>query len=131
MLVLGQVFHCCRINEAIAAFVSHGLEHLDGSASAEGPEGHPPLVTHHAGCHAAASSDAGSNPPPIRSEEPCLAEADLTLTGVEPGSSTPFKLFPSPLCVHAPSKPCSVPALPDRRDEAGLPPYLLHLRLLV
>jgi hypothetical protein len=129
-LVVGQVFHCCRINEAVAALFSHTLEHLEGKVPDEGPEGHPPLVSHHAACHASAPSDEESSHPPIHPEEPCLSEADLILTGVEPGSATPIRLFPTPLVAHAlPALP-SVPAMPARRDLAGLPPYLLNLRLL-
>jgi len=133
LLVLGQVFHCCRINEAVAALVSHGWEHVEGSAHEEGQEGHPPLVTQHAACHSAPvpapHGEAATHP--IQPEEPCLSEADLSLEGVEPGASASLLFFPAPRMVHILPRVRPVPALPAPRDAGDLPPYLLTLRLLV
>lgn len=131
LLVLGQVFHCCRINEAVAALVSHTLEHLEGSAHGEGAEGHPPLVSHHAACHGAAPTEGEAAHPPIQPDEACLSEADLTLKGVEPGPYGSLKLFPAAAKVPAWPVTRPAPALPQPPDAAGLPPYLLTLRLLV
>lgn len=131
VLVLGQVFHCCRISEAMAALVSHGLEHLEGAAHPEGEEGHPPLVTHHAACHATGAAPGETTAHPIQTEEPCLSEADLALEGVEPGSSQSVKLFPPPRVAHTLPRPRSVPFPAVPRATGDLPPYLLTLRLLV
>lgn len=130
LLVLGQVFHCCRINEAVAAWVSHTVEHLEGHAHADGAEEHPPLLTHHADCHSAGGPEEDSSHP-MQPEEPCLSETDLAFKALEPGSPAFLQSAPATVASfsHPPQAP--VPAVSGPRDPAGPPPYLLTLRLLV
>lgn len=130
-LVLGQVFHCCRINEAVAALFTHTLDHLEGKVQEEGAAGHPPLVTHHAACHGQGPVEEDGSTHPIQPDEPCLSEADLALEGVEPGNSASLLLFPARRAVHALPRPRPAPALPVPRVAGDLPPYLLTLRILV
>lgn len=131
LLVLVQVFHCCRINEAVSALVGHALSHLGEEADPEMCEGRARLVQQHADCHGPESAHGKGHAHPIQPDEPCLAEADLSFKAVEPGIPSAQSPLPVLAMRHAVPAARVLAASPRAPDAFAVPTYLLTLRLLV
>lgn len=146
LLISGQVFKCCRLNESISESIGKAalaVSHLVSQAEAE-----PPVqaVKTHLGCHGHPPSDesqgkgsqvnAGFQDPNdvhINAKESCLSESGFALKAFSPSDGSQASLFSE---TRALVREVPVPHLPrfekPRPQNKSSPPlYLLTLQILV
>lgn len=145
LLVAGQVFNCCRLNESVSESISEniGKAALAVSRLAGQPDAarENPSVKTHLGCHGHPPSgetlvkselpDASGSR--LKGDEPCLSESgfsDKAFTPTDASQTTSFSVAPALV------REILVPRLPrfekPRPQNKSSPPvYLLTLRILV
>lgn len=146
LLVSGQVFKCCHLNESISQSV--GKAALAVSQLIGQPEAEPPAqaVKTHLGCHGHPPSDesqvkgsqlkGGLQDPEgvqVDAKESCLSESGFALKPFSPSDGFQATLFSD---ARALVRETSVPSLPRfekprPRNKSSPPLYLLTLQILV
>jgi hypothetical protein len=141
LLVAGQVFNCCRLNESISERIGKAALAVSQLVSKPDVERVNPFAKTHLGCHGHPPSDetrVKSDLPDasgvrLKGEEPCLSEsgfAKKAFTPTDASHAIPFSETPALV------RETLVPRLPrfekPRPQNKSSPPvYLLTLRILV
>lgn len=141
LLVAGQVFNCCRLNESISESVGNAALAVSRMLS------HPKVETidlsakTHLGCHGHAPSDeslVNADPPDenvsrLNAEESCLSESGFVPKALTPSDATQTTYFSgAPTLVHEiPVPRVSRFEKPRPQNKSSPPIYLLTLRILV
>jgi hypothetical protein len=150
VLVAGQVFHCCRLNESIAEDVVstvNALVHRLDSTHGSRPHAHlafkseeAPEANRHPGCHGHAHShetDAdhaeGDHGVVLDEDLSCLSESILSSRAIQPPAPEPIAAQPVDFVSHGVdlSPPLQVKLLPPPAITGSPPVYLRTLRILV
>lgn len=141
LLVAGQVFNCCRLNESIsesigkaALAVTHMVSHPDVNRENQS-------VKTHLGCHGHSPSDEsllnadlpGESGSQVNAKESCLSESGSALKALTlpDAFQTTFFTGTTALVQEAPVPLLSCFEKPRPQNKSSPPIYLLTLRILV
>lgn len=147
VMVAGQLFTCCRLNESVSETVERTAKWVGAWVTHSGQPGEPwetPAARTHGDCHGhspgMASSSAASVPDPaepaeseLNRHDACLSEAGYAPTALQPASGSLSLVF---LAATASFREPAASGLsgiekPRPQNKSSPPVYLLTLRILV
>lgn len=141
LLVSGQVFNCCRLNETLSENLGLAMKRLGRWVNSSAKPAESKMVRSHPGCHGHSATEVALAPDlpltdsPIqwRSAEVCLSELDSAPKALQPASIPDAgSFFPtSPVPATVPPLKLSQFEHPRPQNKSSPPIYLLTLRILV
>lgn len=141
LLIAGQVFNCCRLNESISESVGKAALAVSQMISHPKVESTVQSGKTHLGCHGHTPSDESiviadlpiGNGSRVNAEESCLSESGFAIKALTPSdaSQTTFFTGTPALIQEIPVPRLSRFEKPRPQNKSSPPIYLLTLRILV